>query len=248
MLRYYLGWVVLLCCLHLSNAANGQLEHRKVLSFYDAQHRLLPSSKGANYAIETEYLDSIRAIERVYWRPQKLREVAYFSNIRLRRRDGETVVYYDDGSIKRREQYRDGFQQGEGFAYYPNGQLSRHATFDNQKRQAQECFDTVGKPISCDTLTARQQVCPGAIQSAGQGAQVRYPQKALKLGIEGVVKVEFVVSRTGQLAYIQVLQSPSPILSAAAIDAIRRTKWGVRLDNCDPVDVRYTMPFTFAIK
>ena len=243
---YYLYGGVLLCCLPVGTA-HSQTANRQSFVYYSAQHQPLDSSKGASYAIKTTYSDSIRAVETVYWAPQKVREVAHFSNIRLRRRDGETVVYYDDGTVKRREQYRNGFRQGEGFAYYPNGQVRRHDKFDNQKRELQECFDDAGKPLDCDTL-ARRQVCPGAAQQVGQGAGVHFPQKALKLGIEGVVKISFIVSRTGQLADVQVLESPSPILSAAAIDAIRRAKWIVRLDNCDPVDTRYTMPFNFAIK
>lgn len=225
----------------------AQTQARRTFVFYSAQHQALSSSKGVSYAIETVFLDSVSGTERVYWAPQKLREIAAFSNLRLRRRDGETIVYYNDGTIKRREQYRDGVRQGEGFAYYSNGKLRRHDTYDNGKRRIEKCFDTAGNPMNCDTL-ARRDICPGTEKVTEKGAPIYFPGKALKLGIEGVVKVSFTVSRTGQLTDVQVVESPSPILSAAALDAIRRTKWTIRLDNCDPIDVRYTIPITFAIK
>ncbi|RSK33133.1 energy transducer TonB [Hymenobacter metallilatus] len=238
--------VLLLSWILAPQGVSAQAENRKSFVFYSTQHQPLPSSKGASYAIETEFLDSINATERIYWAPQKLRETATFSNLRLRRRDGETVVYYNDGTIKRREQYRNGRRQGEGFAYHPNGKLRRHDVYDDQGRKSEECFDAAGSPINCDTL-ARRDVCPSEI-ATGRSAPVYFPSKALKLGIQGVVKVGFTVSRTGQLVDVQIVESPSPILSAAAVDAIRRAKWNIRLDNCDPVDVRYLIPFTFAIK
>lgn len=244
--RVTLG-ILLLSWLLKPRDVAAQMEARKTFVFYSAQHQALSSSKGASYAIETEFRDSVSGTERVYWAPQKLRETATFSNLRLRRRDGETIVYHNDGTIKRREQYRDGVRQGEGFAYYPNGKLRRQDRYDDRSRKSEECFDAIGNPVDCDTLALRD-VCPNAEIMPGKSAPIYFPSKALKLGIEGVVKVSFTVSRTGKLADVQIVESPSPILSAAAADAIRRTKWQVRLDNCDPVDVRYTIPITFAIK
>lgn len=245
--KWLCAWIsAFLCSIGVIETC-AQTGRKTTWAFYTAQHKKLPSSNNASYAIETEFLDSIRAIERVYWAPQKIREVATFSNIRLRRRDGETTVYHDNGVVKRREQYHNGFRQGEGFAYYPDGKLRRHDSYDKQKKLLEQCFDAAGTPINCDTL-ARREICPNVVLSPGKSAPVYFPAKALKLGMEGVVKIRFIVSRTGQLADVQVVESPSPILSQAAIDALRRVQWAVRLYECDPIDASYSIPFTFQIK
>ncbi|QNP51587.1 TonB family protein [Hymenobacter qilianensis] len=216
------------------------------MAYFDAQNRRLINSVGASYAVETKFTDSLRAVETWYFAPKKVREVASFSNIRRRIRDGETVVYYDNGSVKRRESYQDGARQGEGLAYYSNGKIRRRDRYENQKRVLQECFDESGGAMNCDTLDRR--ACPNQVPFTQQTTNVRYPAKALKLGIEGVVKVKFVVNRTGQLVDVWVVESPSPLLDVEAIAAVRRIKqWRVGLIDCDPMDTFYTLPLTFKI-
>ncbi|MCB2410572.1 energy transducer TonB [Hymenobacter lucidus] len=242
--RNILFFYLLLLPLHLL----GQKAGTKTMVYYDQQNRRLPTATGAAWAVETKYIDSVRAVERVYFAPQKVRQQAFFSNIRLRQRDRETVVYYDDGSVKRRTQYQASKKQEETFEYYPGGRLKRHEQFADGKYQIRSCFGADGQAIHCDTL-ARQTVCPPMVETSGQSTYVHFPPKALKLGIEGVVKVGFLVNRFGEILNIRVIESASPELNGEAVAAVRRLKkWRISYVDCEPVEVVYVIPITFQIK
>ncbi|UOQ71036.1 energy transducer TonB [Hymenobacter cellulosilyticus] len=232
----------------LAGSAGAQTLGTITMVYYDSQNRKLTSPAGASWAVETTFLDSVRAVERVYFAPKKVREQASFSNIRLRQRDGETVVYYDDGRVKRRTQYSAGKLPEESFEYYPSGRLKRHTQFADGKYILRNCFNAAGQAIHCDTL-ARQTICPPAVESPAQSTYVHFPPKALKLGIEGVVKVEFLVNRFGDITNSRVIESPSPELNGEALAAIRRLKkWHISYVDCEPVEVLYVYPITFQIR
>lgn len=220
---------------------------KKQMTYFDAQHHKLLAAKGASYAVETEFLDSVRAIEKWYFAPQKVREIAAFANIRRRTREGETVVYYDDGKIKRRMNYRAGAML-ELSAYYPNGKLRRHYVYDKDSVTERHCFDENGASLTCDALT-QQTTCADNAKSPAETSYVRYPAKALKLGMQGKVIVQFVVDRFGRVASIWVKESPSPLLNEEAIAAVRRIKkWPPKTIDCDPIDRLYTLPINFHIE
>ncbi|MFD1470376.1 TonB family protein [Hymenobacter caeli] len=197
--------------------------------------------------METEFLDSLRAVEKWYFAPQKVRGIASFSNLRRRLRDGETTIYYDNGSVKRRTTYRAGDAQEES-AYYPNGKLRRHRIFGKEAVAESKCFDEHGTPLNCDTL-AWQIKCPPRPATPSEYMSIRYPTKALKLGIEGEVRVEFMVDRFGRLVDVWVVESPSVLLNEEAIAAIKRVKkWYNVIVDCEPIDTLFTLPVTFHIE
>lgn len=216
--------------------------------YFDAQNRKATSSKGATYAIETEYIDSLKAIERWYSGPQKIKEVASFSNLKRRWRDGETTTYYPDGSVKRRTNYLDG-KVKESFSFYPNHRLRIHSQVEKDSVSEQKCFTQNGSPVNCDTLI-RQTKCPDGIpKPCTIYSVVRFPAKALKAGVQGKVMVAFVVDRFGKLVDTWIIESPSSLLNEAALTAVREMKaFCPGYVDCEPMDAFFTLPITFQIK
>lgn len=53
------------------------------------------------------------------------------------------------------------------------------------------------------------------------GARPVYPKEAKRAHIEGVVKVQFIITKTGEVAELQVL-SGDPVLVRAAIEAVKK--------------------------
>lgn len=216
--------------------------------YYDAKNRKLPSQTGAAYAIQTEYIDSLWAIERWYSGPQKVKETATFSNVKRRTREGETVKYYDDGSVKTRLVYQNNHLLTR-FSYYPNHQLRRQSRVEQDSIVQDKCFTESGLSVNCDTLS-KQMNCPnGEPKPCAIYSVVRFPTKALKAGVQGKVTVSFVVSRFGELVDVWVVDSPSPLLNEEAIAAIRRMKqYCPQYIDCEPMDVQYTLPLNFRIE
>lgn len=78
-------------------------------------------------------------------------------------------------------------------------------------------------------------------------AEIAYPEEARRDGVEGMVAVQVVVSETGEVLAPTVLVSPSPLLSEAALDAVRRVRFTPGRHGGAPVKVRLTVPITFRL-
>ena len=226
----------------------AQKANRKQMVYYDAKNRKLPSPAGATYAIQTEYVDSLRAIERWYSGPQKIKETDSFSNIKRRTHDGETVIYYDDGSVKTQLIYQNNHLLTR-LSYYPNHKIRRQIRVEQDSIVEDKCFTENGVPVNCDT-PARRMVCPsGQPKPCTIYSVVRFPVKALKAGVQGKVTVSFVVSRFGELVDVWIVDSPSSLLNEEAVAAIRRMKqYCPQYIDCEPMDVQYTLPINFRIE
>lgn len=226
----------------------AQKSNRKQMVYYDAKNRRLPSPTGATYAIQTEYIDSIRAVEKWYSGPQKIKESDSFSNIKRRTHDGETVKYYEDGSVKTRLVYQNNHLLTR-FSYYPNHQLRRQIRVEQDSIVQDRCFTESGLPLNCDTLAKRMDCPNGEPKPCTIYSTVRFPTKALKAGVQGKVIVSFVVSRFGELVDVWVVDSPSPLLNEEAIAAIRRMKqYCPQYIDCEPMDAQYTLRLNFRIE
>ena len=241
-------FTLLLICFLLPITLLAQKANRKQMVYYDAKNRRLPAPTGAAYAIQTEYIDSLRAIERWYSGPQKIKETDSFSDVRRRIHDGETVFYYDDGSVKTQLVYYNNHLLTRS-SYYPNHKIRRQVRVEQDSVVMDKCFTENGLPVHCDTL-ARQMACPsGQPKLCTIYSVVRFPAKALKAGVQGRVIVSFSVSRFGELIDVWVVDSPSPLLNEEAIAAVRRMKqYCPQYIDCEPMDVLYTVPITFRIE
>ena len=226
----------------------AQKLNRKQMMYYDAKNRKLPSPSGAAYAIQTEYIDSLRAIERWYSGPQKVKEIDSFSNIKRRIHDGETIIYYADGSVKTRLVYQDNHLLSR-LSYHPNHKIRRQVRVDKDSVIEDKCFTENGMLVNCDTLAKRMSCSSGQPKPCTIYSVVRFPEKALKAGVQGKVTVSFIVSRFGELVDVWIVDSPSPLLNEEAVAAVRRMKqYCPQYIDCEPMDVQYTLPMTFRIE
>lgn len=79
--------------------------------------------------------------------------------------------------------------------------------------------------------------------------RLRYPLEAIIYGIEGHVVVSFVVEVDGKVSNAEVLTSPDPSLSEAALLVVRRSpRWTPGKLNGQPVRVRLSIPIDFNLQ
>jgi TonB family protein len=74
-----------------------------------------------------------------------------------------------------------------------------------------------------------------------------YPPGLLKRGVTGVVTVVFVVDTNGDVASATAVNSPDPLLSEAAVNAVLQWKFLPGQKNGKKVNTRMLVPFTFSI-
>ncbi|ARS36653.1 energy transducer TonB [Pontibacter actiniarum] len=81
------------------------------------------------------------------------------------------------------------------------------------------------------------------------GKNIRYPAAAQRAGVEGLVVLSFVVSKTGEISDIQVVKNLGAGTDEEAMRVVKTMpKWTPGKQNGRAVPVRYTLPVRFTIK
>jgi TonB family protein len=101
----------------------------------------------------------------------------------------------------------------------------------------------------CETLPAGEQTaCTQTKMVEFVGKHMQYPQDAIEREIQGVVFVGFVVERDGSVTKIEVLRTPDPLLSKAALDIIRKLpNYTPGKQRGEPVRVKMVLPVRFKL-
>ena len=78
---------------------------------------------------------------------------------------------------------------------------------------------------------------------------IKYPEEALKAGIQGRVTAMFVINEDGSVGDVEIVRSFHPSLNAEAIRVVKSMpKWTPARHDGKPVKVRYTVPITFSLQ
>jgi TonB family protein len=81
---------------------------------------------------------------------------------------------------------------------------------------------------------------------------VEYPKEAKNEGLEGLVVLQFVVEKSGEIAQIKVVKSAGSSLDKAALDALTKLQdggniWSPGMQDGKAVNVRYNLPIRFKL-
>lgn len=104
-------------------------------------------------------------------------------------------------------------------------------------------------PAPGSKLPQRVRVSQGVIQRLKvSDAPPSYPVEAKQAGIQGLVVLAAVIGKDGTIQSLKVLNSPSPALSQAAMDAVKQWKYRPFMLNGNPVEVdtQITVNFTLS--
>lgn len=91
---------------------------------------------------------------------------------------------------------------------------------------------------------------PGGDQALLQWIQknIKYPQEAADLGIQGRVLVSFIIETDSTISEVKVIKTPDPSLSDEAVRLVQSMpKWKPARLNNKPVRSRYVIPIIFKL-
>lgn len=77
--------------------------------------------------------------------------------------------------------------------------------------------------------------------------EIRYPQEAIDLGIEGRVYVQFIVNRNGDVENPKIIRGIGGGCDEAAIEAVRHARFKPGKQRGEPVPVLYSLPIIFRL-
>jgi TonB family protein len=85
----------------------------------------------------------------------------------------------------------------------------------------------------------------------GMGAlylQIQYPAAAQRKGIEGLLELEFIVDREGNVRDIAVARSLHPLCDSAAVRALRSVQFTPAKQDGTPIPIRMSLPVRFQLR
>ncbi len=77
--------------------------------------------------------------------------------------------------------------------------------------------------------------------------EIRYPDAAIRNGVEGRVFLQFVVDENGQASDIEIMRDIGSGCGEAAAEAIKKVSFTPGMQNGSAVKVRFSLPVTFRI-
>lgn len=77
---------------------------------------------------------------------------------------------------------------------------------------------------------------------------ITYPENARKNGIQGIVKIGFVVEVDGSLTNIKILKGIGSECDEEAVRVVKMMKFKAGKQNGKPVDVQFNLPIKFSLK
>ncbi|TGE24286.1 TonB family protein [Hymenobacter aquaticus] len=185
-----------------------------------------------------------------YYPSGKKYEEADFANLRKGELQGRQTRWFETGQVQATEEYAAGKRQGLLTTFYPNGVVRRREEFVQGKSRAAQCFTAAGQPVACSDYVVFPEY-PGGLQLLLTRIQtsVNYPEQQIQEGIEGKVRVDFVIDKTGAVRNARIQKSLSEPLDAEALRVVNSLPdWTPgRLDG-EPVEVLFTLPVTFKIE
>jgi len=137
--------------------------------------------------------------------------------------EGPDLWYYPDGKMQIKGQYSNNKKTGEWLGYYPDGKLSARAAYDTGRQVSMVAYNEDGSENGSVTVFMRDAAYPGGQTEYMRflNHNLRYPDKAVKRNIEGIVVVAFKISKEGKISDIAIAQSVDKLLDNEALRVMR---------------------------
>ncbi|HEY4054932.1 MAG TPA: energy transducer TonB [Terriglobales bacterium] len=111
-------------------------------------------------------------------------------------------------------------------------------------------IDNNARPLPHPPVATHAQAAPVSVIMEGNlvhKVEPRYPVIAQQVGIQGAVVIRALISRTGNIERAQV-ESGQPLLTAAALAAVREWKYRPYYLNGEPVEVETEITVNFILR
>lgn len=168
-------------------------------------------------------------------------------NYRNGMKNGKCYYYYPHSDIPRFEYYcKNDSADGEFIVRYLSGKIKRREVYKSGVFISGKCYDESGNEIDFTPIRVRAGYRDDIMTYLGDNIQ--YPENAKRLGIEGKVIVRFVVNKNGRISDVEVVKNLSKECDDEAIRVISQMPpWEpARIDD-EALETYETLPIVFWI-
>ena len=164
--------------------------------------------------------------------------------------DGKYKYWYNNSQIKQEIDYKYGKYDGKILSYWANGQLKREDKYEYGKFIQGKCFNDQGKEIEYFLFEIMPEY-PGGVKSLTEQISniLRYPANMQKQGIQGKVKVGFIVGKDGHISDVAIITGVNADLDEEAIRVVKKLHdFKPGMYDGENVSVHYTIPISFTLQ
>ena len=162
--------------------------------------------------------------------------------------NGNARTWNEEGIAELDVQYNMGKLHGYFISYYSDGTMARKDLYDNDVLVEGKCFDHSGNKIDYFPYIIEPSYSGGvkALQKFIK-KELKYPSRAYKNGIEGVVEISFTVDEQGRCINPTIISGERKDFNEEAIRLVSSfPRWipGKIDDQNAPIEVRIPIEFT----
>ncbi len=162
--------------------------------------------------------------------------------------DGKVSTWFENGQLSYEKFYVNGKLQDTLKGYYEDGTVRRVEVYKEGEMVEGKVFSKEGANLPYFPAMVMPEFPRGEQAMMAYISQnIKYPKKAIRNDISGLVVVSFIVEKDGYIKTPEVIRSVSNDLDAEAIRVIQTMpRWKPGLNENNPVPVRFNLPVRFA--
>lgn len=194
--------------------------------------------------------DTMRASALLYFKSGQIKRSKNYANFKEKKLDGIYQEWFDNGNLKEDIEYSNGKFNGFLKTYWENGQKKRLDSFKNGEFIRGECFNGDGEVISYYAYEVMPEF-KGGMDALMKylSEEIKYPKKARRKNIQGLVIVGFVVNTDGSIYNIKIVKSINEELDKEAIRVVSgMPNWNAGRQDGEAIKVSFNLPVRYRLK
>ena len=184
--------------------------------------------------------------DRVYYTPSgKVSRRLHFDEGKA---SGTDTYYYDNGKVLASGLNSNGAPDGEWEAWYRNGRSAAKAFFSGGRQTSAVFYDEGGNPHTGGNVFFQESAYPGGTSALYEylDKNVQYPASAFVYNVQGVVVLQFRVTKEGSTQDLEIIRNVDPALDKEAYRVVSGMRpWEPARIGGIPVDTYKRLPIPF---
>ena len=206
-------------------------------SFFNADFSPASDADSTAYCAETTFRDSLTGVMRVYYPSGQLYQFVPYGDLRRRVLHGTLTTWYQNGTMRTKEDYVAGQRHGDLLSYYPDGTLKRRDLFEQGRSGIGSCYAPDGSYVpyfAYEQLPLYPGGDAGLVNELQRGLRRSMSKKESNAMLaesyrtvlatygswKREVLVELVVAKDGRVKDYKVIHSNAPALNNAALKTV----------------------------
>ena len=161
-----------------------------------------------------------------------------------------SFFYADSNRLMKLQVYKHGLREGALLKFWSNGLKMREEFYHADTLVSGHCYLQSGLEVPYFPAEKMAEF-PGGMNVlyAYLVDNIKYPEKARRKGIEGRVRIKFIIQEDGSVADLKVQKSVEPLLDAEALRVVANMPhWIPGQQEGKNVKVQFVLPITFSLQ